>query len=229
MRIFLVMLAVFSIFPAYAGRPTTEWNLNRHVFLTAGNVLLTGASVSAGVGVHPLSVMFKYLKDENKNTGVERIAISGANSDRYINEVLAKDTSGINTVMALDFFFWDFRKKANECGGSLNNVELFLEWAKKNKTNLILGNIPTVPGDVASCAGQINQAIRLKCVIENNCHALNFHELNLKVEAQGYYLAPHPDSGVPTKYTQKDIRPDGLHFSEDGARIVAEEILRLLD
>jgi hypothetical protein len=195
----------------------SEWDLTRHGCFLDGKILVTGASISAGWGTHPLQI----LREANagKEPDVRVVATPGASSSAHMDRILATDPRSLDTIVAVDLFFWDMR--GGDCKASLSNVHKLFEWTKAHQIDLVVGNIPGVGEN--SCGGRINHALE-ECRKFSHCRLLDFHALDVQFKSTGG--APYLGG---TKLPYDRIRSDGLHLSREGATLMAEYLLREFD
>jgi lysophospholipase L1-like esterase len=215
------MPAMFEGFP---------FDLARHKCLFAQDYAIAGASISAGGGVSPVNVL---ASASDSKTRPLMLFEPGTASGKHVPDILNLDPSKVRTLFAYDLFFWD--GLGADCDKSVENVKKVLAWARSGRVNLVLGNIPLLPAKLdmpligqvlevqpTSCGARLNREIA-KCADQEFCFLVDNDKKLKEIEAAGGL-----DIGG-RKFTNKDLRPDGLHFSRTGAIVAAELIADSID
>lgn len=145
------------------------------------------------------------------------------------------------TVFGLDAFYWD--AIWGNCGyGNGDGVEAVIEnlirEARTNHINLVLGNVPHedpshvlidsdalgIPGlwykPEDKCVDSINSTLKAKCSKADGCYIIDFESAVAQLNA-GKKLTLNNGAS----YSLFRIRPDGVHVSTYGAKLLEEKIV----
>lgn len=190
------------------------FDFRRHDCVLAKPYLVTGASVSTGKwGVSPIDV----LKHGHPDLGEEtNIAAASSKSSHAISRIRDADPDEVSAIFALDLFFWDAQRSAGGCSDSVKNAQTLLN--KASEMQVIVGNVP----QTNPCAQAINRTLD-RCRDLPGCTLIDLASLQRKLEKEGCLKVE------ATCFTEKELRPDGLHFGATGAQVFAEEILKAMD
>lgn len=191
------------------------FDLTRHPCLFANDVIVAGASVSADTGVSPIAVL-QQSQPIDRTINISNQAVPGSMALSQVPQLISKKPNSGSVVFAIDLFFWDGRN--NGCPKSLEMLEDLFRWSKENNVTIVLGNLP----DNSSCANQLNEAMQA-CNQMDSCRLVDLQRTARQIKQKGYY-----EVGA-TRFSPREIQPDGLHFSRIGAVLFAEEILKSMD
>ncbi len=209
----------FSPLAQVASKLNHDWDFSRHSCILKGEIIVTGASISAGIGMHPLDI----LRGANPNLDphISKITAPGMPSSANIERVLASSLASPGTIFAVDLFFWDGNGGASHCENSVRDVQRLLKHINEYKINLVLGNIPNSLN--LDCQKKINAAME-PCRKLPTCHLIDIDKKLTQFEKTGSvpYLG---GSTIPPSA----LRTDGLHLSRAGATVFAEEIMKDFD
>ncbi len=144
-----------------------------------------------------------------------------------------------NAILAIDLFYWDTIHNTCTEGQGLDPVHqlnALINYTVENNKFLFLSTVPfDKPSNVSihlelspwrpqnrGCLLQINSAIRQYCTVEVGCYYIDLYKINEEILA-GSFERDYLDQPVSID----QVRPDGVHLSELGSELVAEEMRRV--
>jgi hypothetical protein len=152
-------------------------------------------------------------------------------------------------IVGIDAFYWNaayakYRSPDSDrstCDDDeLNQIRYFLWMAASKHQTVVLGNVPHEDANKIAylqtrlgrfmmkdtpdpeCADKINSLLKSDCLTTNSCYIV---DMDARVQN---LLAGNLEEYNGKKFSYYDIRPDGIHVSPVGSKLIANEILKLL-
>lgn len=176
--------------------------------------LVIGASLSSGYkATDPATLIATRIGHGDR---VKNLAIPYKQSGEVLSKVKKKDFKTASSIVALDLFYWDSKKKS--CAETENAIRHFFDLMRKIRTPLVIGTI--IGTD--DCTRKLNESIHSKCTSGKSCILFDLNSFWLKLA-----------SGTPVTVQGKTVEPrvlmaDNLHPNLLGSNYLADQILETI-
>ena len=176
--------------------------------------LIIGASVSAGAGTVGPGTRLSLRYTQGSNIQIfARGGTPGAKLAAGLNENLF---SGVSSVIAVDFLFWD--STLEDPAPSFEALGKLLSLSQARGIPVVLGDVPELLRNGQPSRQRLNEMIRASCTLARHCQVLALDQLYTKLQREGTLEIRG------RRYTQQEILPDGLHLSAPASEHIADLI-----
>lgn len=197
------------------------WDFKRHSCIFKKDVIAFGASVTNGfMADGPATVLANANPKLKKNFAIA----GGKGQPEWSSDVAALISlyPNVGTIISVDAFYYaPTEENSDRCKWMLKEIDFMGDLAENRGINIVLANNPFELGEKA-CKRLINRKLQ-EWNKRPNCYLLD--EDRIWKEFQ----AGRSETFGAKVASRDNVLSDGLHLSNFGATILAEEILRTMD